>query len=126
MRISEIKTKFEQMGVDLSAIVFGRGCSRKGDIKKQGKQYKLQSNIVNSDTKAVIQYCKDIDQYIAWLTENKVKRSVFTVASGDVPLVVDSSVMSIKKGVQYRDWKTKEVYTFNTTGIETFAKKFLL
>ncbi len=122
----ELKDIFQEMDVDVSKIIFGRGCNRRKDPRNRQDRYYINTDSSKQKVEYIIQYCKDINQYIVWTCKDVPRRRVCSVIADNVPIVEDDSIKSTRKGIEFA-WREKEdVYTFNKSGIRNFAKIVIL
>ena len=124
--MQEIKEVFREMGVDLTRLFFGRGCNRRKKTGNSRDRYYISTSALLPNAKYIIQFCKDIHQYIVWRCVDIPRRTIFSVIADNVPIVGNTSIKSTQKGIEFA-WQEKEdVYTFNKSGIRNFAKTILL
>ena len=125
-RIDELKDIMYQLGVDLNTIVFGKGCKRTVGRDGRKNRYYVTSDKITKGIRFVIQYAKDIDQYIAWKVQDSTKMRNLSVIADDIPIVEGSSVRMIVKGKEFVFRDKVAVYTFGSSGSEEFIKKYIL
>lgn len=113
------------MGVDLSLFAFGNGCNRRKEKGKEDRYY-VDVTYTCKGKRFVIQYCKDIQQYVVWENHKDLHRAIYSVMAESVPVIKESRVDTFQKGKEFW-WKNIEnVYTFKKTGIKEFAKRMNL
>ena len=123
MEMQDIKKEILNAGINIEEIALGHGCNPR---KISGRKSRYYMSTTNKTHRFAIQYCKDIEQYIAWRNDTKVSLSKHSVIAESVPRVEEKEIATTKKGREFA-WRMKEdVYTFKKEGIVDFLEKYVV
>lgn len=112
----------EEKGIDTKeTLILGRGCN-----PTKGNRYylRISTGKVTKNTLYVVQFCKDIDLFIAWYVHRndigrQRKRIIYSVARG--PLQdISSGLNYIIKNIEYSGWNEESVTAFRAEDIDLF------
>lgn len=91
-------------------------------------RYKLQVDLSTiKDTQLyAIQYCRDIEIYIAWGTDHKNRPYSLKASKIILPMGKKEEVCSVKKAEQHLGWGEELVLYFQKEGIPDFLNRYVL
>lgn len=109
----------EEKGIDTKeTLILGRGCKH----TKENRYYlRISTGKVTKNTLYVVQFCKDIDLFIAWYVHrNDIgRRTIYSVA-GEPLINIGSGLNYINKNVEYSGWNEESVTAFRAEDIDVF------
>ena len=74
----------------------------------------------------VVQFCKDIQVFVAWSLKNIKRREKYSVMRKELVDIDDSENHIVNKGVEYRSWREEKVIAFTMDAIPQFLQKYVL
>jgi len=103
-------------------IFFKIGRGTRGPTRDKRYKLTLEPSTFKDTQIYAIQYCKDIDVYIAW----RLKRARhFSLKADDILLPLGDRVCSVKKFVEYSGWGEELALYFSQKGIPDFLKRYV-
>ncbi len=123
MSIQNFCNKCQESGITPTEIfVLGKGCS-----KTTNYRYRLSSSkCKESKYLFAIQYCKDIDVFVAWNLQRIRNRIVLTVKSDNISSVKNNEIMPNRKNLLFSGWGEEDVLAFRESAIAKFLNEYVL
>jgi len=103
-------------------FILGRGSSNNdGRYKQKIKRDKIQESHLYA-----IQYCRDIDVFVAWnLKAARCVREVYTAGRDKLLDIDNSRVYEVRKNIEYSGWDEEDVLAFKKETISEFLEKYI-
>lgn len=117
----QVQAMCKKVGLNENAIVLGKGssCTR--------GRYKQRATNLGNDNIYVVQYCKDIDYYVAWDVSRKgvVKRETYSVMSKQLADISERKINSVSKNVEFAGKNSEVVLVFKPRLFGEFLEKYV-
>lgn len=121
MGMDELRKECENLEIDVSnLLILGQGSSRLNG------RYRQRVGQVKEQHLFAVQFCKDINLFVAWDLKRSKLRSIYSINGTKLVNISDKKIHHIRKNIEYSGWGEEDVLAFKGNAITSFLKQYIL